>query len=342
MKKVTPSVARKADHIRINLEKNVQSGVSTGLEKYRFSHQALPEINLADVVTQTSIFGRKLSAPLLVSSMTGGTKEAGVINRALAGAAQSAGVAMGLGSLRPAIETPAQASSYRVRDAAPDILLLSNLGAIQLNYGYSVDECRRAVDLVEADALILHLNSLQEALQPEGDTEFAGLLQKIETICRSLSVPVVVKEVGWGIGGETARRLAMAGVAAIDVAGAGGTSWSQVEKFRARNRGQARVAALFADWGLPTAEALVECRRAVPDLPLIASGGIRNGLEIAKCIALGASLAGVAGPLLPAAVQGARAVEAELDRWIRELRVTMFAAGARDLSELRELPLRKS
>ncbi len=342
MKKVAPSASRKSDHIRINLEKNVQSGVTNGLEKYRFFHQALPEINLADVVTQTSLFGRKLRAPLLISSMTGGTKEAGPINRALAAAAQSAGVAMGLGSLRPAIESPSLASSYRVRDIAPDILLFSNLGAIQLNYGYSIDECRRAVELVQADALILHLNSLQEALQPEGNTEFAGLLQKIESICRSLSVPVVAKEVGWGIGGETARRLAMAGVAAIDVAGAGGTSWSQVEKFRAQNRGQARLATLFTDWGLPTADALVDCRRSVPDLPLIASGGIRNGLEIAKCVALGAGLVGIAGPLLHAAVKGARAVEMELEQWIRELRVSMFAAGARDLSELRSLPLQKT
>ncbi len=341
MKKVALNASRKADHIRINLEKNVQSGVSNGLEKYRFPHQALPEINLADVVTQTTVFGRKLNAPLLISSMTGGTKEAGPINRALAKAAQSARIGMGLGSLRPAIESPALVSSYRVRDVAPDILLLSNLGAIQLNYGYSLDECRRAVELVEADALILHLNSLQEALQPEGNTEFAGLLQKIEAVCRSLSIPVVVKEVGWGIGGETARRLAMAGVAAIDVAGAGGTSWSQVEKYRAQNRNQARLAALFADWGLSTAEALVDCRRAVPNLPLIASGGIRNGLEIAKCIALGANLAGIAGPLLQAAVKGPRSVEAELERWIRELRVTMFAAGARDLSELRSLSLQK-
>jgi isopentenyl-diphosphate delta-isomerase len=334
MKKVALSASRKADHIRINLEKNVQSGITNGLEKYRFPHQALPEINLADVVTQTSIFGRKLSAPLLISSMTGGTKAAGSINRALAAAAQSAGVAMGLGSLRPAIESPALVSSYRVRDVAPDILLLSNLGAIQLNYGYSLDECRRAVELVEADALILHLNSLQEALQPEGNTEFAGLLLKIEAM--------VVKEVGWGIDGETARRLAMAGVAAIDVAGAGGTSWSQVEKYRAQNRNQLRLAALFEDWGFSTADALVDCRRAVPDLPLIASGGIRNGLEIAKCIALGASLAGIAGPLLQAAVKSSTAVEAELDRWIHELRVTMFAAGARDLSELRNLPLHKT
>ncbi|MBN1439189.1 MAG: type 2 isopentenyl-diphosphate Delta-isomerase [Anaerolineales bacterium] len=342
MKKVTQSESRKADHIRINLEKNVQSGVSTGLGKYRFDHQALPEINLADIVTQTSFFQRRLSAPLMISSMTGGTAQARRLNRALAGAAQSVGVAMGLGSLRPALENPALAATYRVRDIAPDILLFANLGAIQLNYGYSADECRRAVELSDADALILHLNPLQEALQPEGDTEFAGLLEKIEAVCRALPVPVVVKEVGWGIGGETARRLAMAGVAAIDIAGAGGTSWSQVEKHRTRTRDGVRLASLFHDWGLSTAESLVDCRKAVPHLPLIASGGLRNGMEIAKCIALGAHLAGVAGPLLQAAIRGASDVEKELQRLIAELRVTMFAAGARDLSTLRGLPLRKT
>jgi isopentenyl-diphosphate delta-isomerase len=338
MRKVPPSASRKADHIRINLEKNVQSGMPNGLERYRFGHQALPEINLADVVTQTTFFNRTLSAPLLISSMTGGTKEAGAINRALAKAAQSARIAMGLGSIRPALESPALLRSYRVRDIAPDILLFSNLGAIQLNYGYSADHCRRAVESVDADALILHLNPLQEALQPEGNTEFSGLLEKIEAICRSLSVPVVVKEVGWGISGETARRLAMAGVSAIDVAGTGGTSWSQVEKHRTRDRNAARLASLFNDWGISTANALVECRKAVPDLPLIASGGIRNGLEIAKCVALGARLVGIAGPLLPAALKGSGAVEEELQRWIAELRVTMFAAGARDLTALQENP----
>jgi isopentenyl-diphosphate delta-isomerase len=195
---------------------------------------------------------------------------------------------------------------------------------------------------VGADALILHLNPLQEALQPEGNTEFAGLLEKIEAVCRLISVPVVVKEVGWGINGETARRLAMAGVTAIDVAGAGGTSWSQVEKYRSRGRDSARMASLFQDWGLSTADALVECRRAVPDLPLIASGGIRNGLEIAKCIALGACLAGIAGPLLHAAVKGSGAVEKDLLSLINELRVAMFAAGARDVASLQEIPLQKS
>jgi isopentenyl-diphosphate Delta-isomerase len=341
MKKVASGASRKADHIRINLTKNVQSGLSNGLERFHFTHQALPEINLADVDTKTGLFGKRLAAPLLISSMTGGTKEAGSINRALAEAAQSAGIAMSLGSMRPALEAPALAATFRVRAVAPDILLLANLGAVQLNYGVTPDHCRRAVELAEADALILHLNPLQEALQPEGNTNFAGLLSKIEAVCRALSVPVVVKEVGWGIGAETARRLAAAGVAAIDVAGAGGTSWSQVEKYRARNRNGAKSASLFSDWGISTADALAECRRALPDLPLIASGGIRNGLDIAKCIALGARLAGVAGPLLRSAVRGPKAVEADIQRYLAELRVTMFAAGARDLAALQSTPLNK-
>jgi isopentenyl-diphosphate delta-isomerase len=339
MKKVAPIASRKADHIRINLSKNVQSGLSNGLDRFHFPHRALPEINLEDIDAKTLLFGRRLDAPILISSMTGGTKQAGSINRALAVAAQSARVAMALGSMRPALESPALAATFRVRSIAPDIPLLANLGAIQLNYGYTVDQCRRAVDLAEADALILHLNPLQEALQPEGNTRFAGLLKKIEAVCRSLSVPVVVKEVGWGINAETARLLASAGVAVIDVAGAGGTSWSQVEKYRARNRDRTRMAGLFLDWGIPTAQALVECHTALPDLPLIASGGIRTGLEMAKCIALGARLVGVAGPLLHSAVRGSKAVESDLKRFISELRVTMFAAGARDLAALQAITL---
>jgi isopentenyl-diphosphate Delta-isomerase len=340
MKKVATSAARKADHIRINLSKNVQSGLTNGLERLHFPHQALPEIDFTDVDTKTEFFGKRLAAPLLISSMTGGTRKAGSINRALAEAAQSAGIAMALGSMRPALESAALAATFQVRAVAPDILLLANLGAIQLNYGCTPDDCRRVVDLAQADALILHLNPLQEALQPEGNTRFAGLLLKIEAVCRSLPVPVVVKEVGWGIGAETARQLAAAGVAAIDVAGAGGTSWSQVEKYRARNRGGAKMAALFADWGISTADALVDCRRALPDLPLIASGGLRTGLDMAKCLALGARLAGVAGPFLRSAVRGPQAVEAEIRQFLAELRLAMFAAGARDLAALERIPLR--
>src|SRR5690606_6813063 len=198
--------------------------LTTGLEKYFFLHEALPEIDLAEVDTSTAVWGKTLKTPLLISSMTGGTAEARTINRHLAAGAQAAGIAMGLGSMRAVVEDRSLADTYQVRDVAPDILLFANLGAVQLNYGYGLDECQLLVDLIEADALILHFNALQEAVQPEGDGNFAGLLPKIEQICRQLPVPVIAKEVGWGFAGKTARQLADAGVAAIDVAGAGGTS----------------------------------------------------------------------------------------------------------------------
>ena len=225
---------RKADHIRINVEEDVSfKKLTSGLEKYFFMHQALPEIDLAAVDTTTRLFGKQLQTPLLISSMTGGTAEAHQINRTLATAAQEVGIAMGLGSMRAAIEDPSLAYTYHVRDVAPDILLFANLGAVQFNYGYGLSQCQRAVDMCQADALILHFNALQEAVQPEGDGDFSGLLKKVETVCRDLPVPVIAKEVGWGFSAETARRLTEAGIAAIDVAGAGGTSWSQVEMHRA-------------------------------------------------------------------------------------------------------------
>jgi isopentenyl-diphosphate Delta-isomerase len=340
MAKVASHSSRKNDHIRINLDDNVQSGRSNGLEHYSFSHQALPECSLAAIDLSTTIFGKQIHAPFLISSMTGGTPQAHRINRALAKAAQSARVAFALGSIRAAIEDETRARYFRVRDVAPDVPLFSNLGAVQLNYGYSVEECRRAADLIEADGLILHLNPLQEAIQPEGNTDFDNLLKKIEAVCRALPIPVIVKEVGWGISGATAKRLADAGVAAVDVAGAGGTSWSQVEGRRALHAEQAQLAVLFHNWGISTAEALVECRAALPQLPLIASGGIRNGLEAAKCIALGAQLVGFAGPLLRPATLGAHAVEAALNQLSRELRTTMFAAGVINIAALANTPLR--
>lgn len=330
---------RKADHIRINLEEDVQSGVTNGLEMYRFVHQALPELNLTDVDTRTQFLGKSLAAPLLISSMTGGTEHARKINRTLAAAAQQAGIAMGLGSQRAAIEQPELGISFRVRDVAPDILLFANLGAVQLNYAYTVEHCRRAVEMIEADALILHFNALQEALQPEGDTRFAGLLKKVETVCRMLPVPVIAKEVGWGFSEEAARLLASAGIAAIDVAGAGGTSWSQVEMFRHDDPALQRVAAAFRDWGIPTAESIQLVRNGAPNLPVIASGGLRTGIDIAKCLALGASIGGLAGPFLRAAVDGVDAVSARIDQLIHELRVCMFAAGAGDIAALKAIRL---
>jgi isopentenyl-diphosphate delta-isomerase len=241
MPKVAPIDQRKADHIKINLEKDVRSALTTGLEKYHFIHEALPELDLERIETSLSLFGKRLAAPILISSMTGGTEEAGEINQRLAEAAQEVGVAMGVGSQRAALENPKETPTFAIaRKAAPDILLFANLGAVQLNYGYGIDQCRQAVDMIQADALILHLNPLQEAVQDAGDTNFAELSKKIEEICQKLEVPVIAKEVGWGISERTARILADCGVVAIDVAGAGGTSWSQVEMYRAPDEFTAR------------------------------------------------------------------------------------------------------
>jgi isopentenyl-diphosphate Delta-isomerase len=327
---------RKTDHIRINLEENVEfAEVTAGFDEYRLVHQALPELDLSAIDTTTQLFGKRLLAPLLISSMTGGADAAGAINRNLAGAAQQRGVAMGLGSLRAGLEQPETLSTYWVRAVAPDILLFANLGAVQLNYGYGVDHCRRAVEVVEADALILHLNPLQEALQADGDWNWSGLLGKIESVCRHLPVPVVVKEVGWGISEQVARWLANAGVRGIDVAGAGGTSWSEVEYHRAPTERLRRMAKAFSAWGIPTADSLAMVRKGAPDLPVIASGGLRTGIEAAKAIALGAVAVGMASPFLKAAAASPEEVIAAIDQFTAELRVAMFCVGAGEISALR-------
>jgi len=335
MSKVAPIDRRKSDHIKINLEQDVRSGLTSGLERYRFVHEALPELDLERVETSLGLFGKTLAAPILISSMTGGTDEAAKINRRLAEAAQAVGVAMGVGSQRAALEHPELIPTFTVaRQSAPDILLFANLGAVQLNYGYSVDHCRRAVEMLAANALILHLNPLQEAVQAGGDTNFAGLAKKIEEVCKKLEVPVVVKEVGWGISEQTAKRLADSGVAAIDVAGAGGTSWSQVEMHRAPDEFTRHLAASFVSWGIPTAESIQIVRQAVPTMTIFASGGIKDGVDIAKCLALGATLGGMAGQFLKAAAISTEKT-VELLRLIRhQIQVAMFAAGAGRLSDL--------
>ncbi len=337
-KKSTTS-SRKADHIRINLEEDVRSGLTTGLERYFFLHSALPELDLEEIDLSVEIFGKQLKAPLLISAMTGGSDEATAINLRLAEAAQANGIAMGLGSQRAAIEDAKLQGSFQVRKVAPDILLFANIGAVQLNYGYGLNHLQRAVDMAEADALVLHLNALQEAVQPEGDTNFSGLLKKIEIMCKQLPVPVVVKEVGWGISAEVGKQLARAGVQAIDVAGAGGTSWTQVEMHRAKQPSQARLAAAFADWGITTSESIIQVREALRSMRIFASGGLRSGVDIAKCIALGAELGGMAGPFLKAANLSSKAVSETIEEIARELRVTMFAAGAGDVAALQRVPL---
>jgi len=330
---------RKADHIKINLEQDVASRARSGFEAWRFEHNALPELDLAEIDLGVTLFGHRLGAPLLISSMTGGTEEALRINRHLAIAAEQAGLPIGLGSMRAAIARPHSAPTFQLRDVAPSIPIFANIGAVQLVLGFGLDECKRLVDLAGANALIVHLNPLQEALQPEGDTNWKGVTAAIASLCARLPVPVIAKEVGWGISARVARALADAGVAAIDVAGAGGTSWSQVEMHRARNDVQRRVAAAFADWGMPTAESVAAARVGAPHLPIIASGGIANGVDGAKSLALGASLFGLARPLLAAATVSAEAVSAEIEVLLRQLRVTMQCTGSATVAALRDAAL---
>jgi isopentenyl-diphosphate delta-isomerase len=341
MKKVTNTSSRKADHIKINLEEEVSSSLTTGLERYYFIHEALPNINLTDISISQKLFGKSLQLPIIISSMTGGTDEAKEINFNLAKAAEEAGIAMGVGSQRAAIENPSLEPSFQLRALAPTALLFANLGAIQLNYGFTTSDCIRAIDMLEADALILHLNSLQEAVQPEGDTNFKGLLNKIEKVCTSLDVPVIAKEVGWGFSGETARKLANVGISAIDIAGAGGTSWSQVEMYRAKTPTQARLAGSFIDWGIPTAESILMVKESVPDMIIFASGGLRSGLDIAKSITLGATAGGMAGPFLKAATISERNVSELIYETANLIKICMFGAGLENLDDLKNAKLIK-
>jgi isopentenyl-diphosphate Delta-isomerase len=339
IKALTKTQKRKKEHLEICLDtERVTSASGTGLNRYRFVHNALPELDIDEIDLSTTFLGKRLQAPILISSMTGGFDLARKVNRNLAAAAQSLGLAMGVGSQRVAVEEPSAAGSFEVRDVAPDILLFGNLGAVQLNYGYTVEHCRRAVSMIGADALILHLNVLQEAVQPEGNRNFKGLGEKIAAVCRELEVPVIAKEVGNGISVDAAIRLQRAGVKALDVAGYGGTSWSAVEAQRAVKQGK-RPDTAFAAWGIPTEEALVSVRQALPDIQLIASGGVRSGVDIAKAIALGADLGAFGQPLLAAALESSAKVIEFIAGVIHELKVSMLSVGAADLTALRKAPL---
>jgi isopentenyl-diphosphate Delta-isomerase len=331
--------SRKSEHIQINLEKDVQHTITTGLENYHFMHQALPEVNMDEIDLSQELFNKVLKIPLLISSMTGGTPKAASINQILSQASQDAGAAMGVGSQRVAIEDPDQAYSFQIRKYAPDILLFANLGAVQLNYDYTIEQCRRAVGMIEADALILHLNPLQEALQSGGNIRIDGLLGKIESVCRSLEVPVIAKEVGWGISKEAAIKLKNAGVRAIDVAGAGGTSWSQVEMYQAGDVHQANIARAFQVWGIPTSETIKMVSSSASGIPVFASGGLKDGVDIAKCIGLGATLGGLAGPFLRLAADSLDSVRAFIGELSREIRICMFASGVKNITELQQTTL---
>ncbi len=329
--------ARKSDHLRLALAGDVGfATVTTGLDGYHLIPQALPELDLDDVDLRAHAFGRELPTPLLISCMTGGTSEAGAVNRSLAVAAQAHGLALGLGSGRVLLEGGSDAG-FAVRHVAPDVFLLANLGVVQLHQ-YTPSDCARLVELCAADALVLHTNAVQEAIQPGGDTQFGGLLLRIEAVCRQLDVPVIVKEVGFGLSPMDVRALVEAGVAGVDVAGAGGTNWAVVEGRRDERAG--RVAAAFTDWGIPTAHAIRSAETTLTgidalDVIVIGSGGLRHGVDAAKALCLGATLAGFGGGLLRAGAEGPEAATEAVGILVEQLRIATWAAGQNTTADLR-------
>lgn len=333
---------RKADHIRISLDRNVQARkVTTGFEDVHFIHNALPEIDKRKVDLSTTVFGHRFSAPLIVGAITGGTAEATKINMTIAEAVEELGLGMGVGSQRAAIEDKKLEKTFAVvRRQAPSAFIIANIGGIQLTNGYGLKEVRKAVEMVEADAIAIHLNPLQEAVQPEGQTNFKGILQKIREIAKDLDKPVIAKETGAGVAAEEAKQLETAGVKGIDVSGAGGTSWAAVEYYRARNArtSQHRLGDVFWDWGIPTAASIVEVARTVK-IPVIGSGGVRDGVDVAKAVALGANLASLSQPILHAAVRGVKETMDTLSILTEELRTTMFLVGAGSVQDLERTPL---
>jgi isopentenyl-diphosphate delta-isomerase len=322
---------RKTEHVEIVAKDPSMDRRKFYFDEIRLTHRALPEINLADIDPSIEFLGKKLSLPFLISSMTGGSgAELEHINKNLAAAAEAEGVAMGVGSQRVMLKDPEAASSFDLRDVAPTAPLLANLGAVQLNYGVTIDQVRSAVDVLKADALILHLNPLQEAVQPEGDTDFSNLWKIIGELVQKVESPIIIKEVGAGISRADAERLIEAGVEIIDVAGAGGTSWSRIESARCEDPA---LGELFQDWGVPTPQALRDLSGL--DVTLIASGGVRTGIDMAKAMVLGASLCGMARPLLTPAMESADAVRAVIQRIKKEFITAMFLLGCGNIEQLK-------
>jgi isopentenyl-diphosphate delta-isomerase len=332
---------RKRDHLDIVLSGTASHSMPAGFDGLSFEHNALPEVDFDQIDLSSQFLGFALRIPFLASSMTGGPVESVTINRALAEAAQQCGFAMGVGSQRIALTTDETHGLGReLRRLAPNIPIFGNLGAVQLVNGMGIDEARRAIDAIEANALILHLNPLQEALQKGGDINFKGVAQAIEQLVPRIGVPIIVKEVGSGISAAVTKRLIECGVAAVDVAGAGGTSWAAVEGKRSAETADQSLGEIFRDWGIPTAQCLAEIHSAHPTLPLIASGGIRHGLDAAKAIRLGAGLVGQAAALLPAATLSTEAVIAHVETFARALKIACFVTGSASLAQLRHAPLR--
>ncbi len=333
-------VRRKDEHLDLALAQQRRADQDNPFERYAFEHCALPEVALDAIDLRTTFLGWALDLPFLISAMTGGPQRGEAINQRLAQAAEALNIPMAVGSQRVALEGAGAAGiGPELRRHAPNARLLGNLGAAQLVLGYGVDEARRAIEMIQADALIIHLNPLQEALQPGGDRDWRGVLGAIELLAARTPAPIVVKEVGAGLSASVALRLRNAGVAAIDVAGRGGTSWSAIEGERATSARDRLIAAPFADWGAPTPQALQAVRAACPDLPLIGSGGVRDGLDAAKAIRLGADLVGQAGPVLAAAMASTQAVIDHFEIMAQQLRIACFCTGSADLAALKAAPL---
>jgi isopentenyl-diphosphate delta-isomerase len=332
---------RKADHIKICLNEAAQAReVTTGFEDVQFIHRALPEVDKQKIDLSTTVLGRKFSAPLIVGAMTGGTAEAMRINGAMAEAVEHLNLGMGVGSQRAAIEDPKLEKTFSVaRKRAPNAFLIANIGGVQLVHGYGVKEVKKAVEMIEADAVAVHLNALHEAVQPEGQTDFKGILAKIGAVAGTLDMPVIVKETGGGIGAEDARKLEAAGVKAIDVGGVGGTSFAAVEYYRSEVTSMEHLlGGVFWDWGIPTAVSLVETAQTVK-IPVFASGGVRSGVDVAKALALNACLASVSLPVLQTAVKGTKETENLLSFFIEELKNVMFLVGAENVLQLAKTPV---
>ncbi len=334
-------IKRKEEGIDVVLTKNVQAREgSTLLECVHLVHNALPELDMSEIDTSVSLLGHKLKAPIIVDSMTGGAPIAEKVNGILASVAEEMGFGMGVGSQRAGLLSEEMARTYSVtRTNAPSIFLFANIGGAQLAKGFSLEDAKKLVDMIKADALAIHLNPLQEIIQPEGEHNFRGVLAKIREFSKGLGVPVMVKEVGAGISKETAVRLEMAGAKAINVSGSGGTSWAAVERHRAESRSMEEKVSLgevFWDWGIPTAAALVEVKRAV-HLPVIASGGIRNGLEVAKCLSLGADACGLASPMLKSAMDGRESLKAFVGDLVLQLRTALLVTGSDSIQSLRNV-----
>jgi isopentenyl-diphosphate delta-isomerase len=332
---------RKQRHVKISLQENVETNISTGFEDICLIHRSLPEIDLSDIKLKTKLFGKTLEAPLIISAITGGNDELKKINQTLAKVAEKTGIGIGVGSQRIAIEQPDVSSSFSiVREMAPTVLVIGNIGCPQLSLGWGFEEGKKAVEMLEADALAIHMNPLQEAIQINGDTKYRGLLKKINEISDELVTPIIMKETGAGISKEDAVKIEESGAKGLDISGVGGTSWSAVEyhiaKELKKNQQEYLGKALW-NWGIPTAISVIESRETT-NLKIIASGGIRNGTEIAKSLVLGADAAGMAKPLLQKAMEGEEKLEEYINNIIQELRVVMFLLGAENITELRRVP----